>query len=333
MSTRAPLVRGGRRAFILDEVWPEFRAFLARERGEGDQVLAPGLFGHARYAWGAGVERGAGLAAAARHLAMRIVRDRPGAQRQPAYLRHDRQVFEALLRRLDYHADRLVIDQRFLPFAARAGVLGGRRYDVLMVRYPLAALHERLDALALAEGASPSLSDFRAPGDLVRDEAAGLAGAARLVTPHHGIAGLFPGRALPLDWARPAPLAAAPGGRVAFLGPAIGRNGLAVARALARGLADPLIVFGPDLEPGAWAGVAIERRAFGPGWLDGIGAILHPAAMTAQPRRLLQALANGVTLYATEGAGLAPGDWQPLSAFDPARPARRFPTPAAGGRS
>ncbi|MDD3446348.1 MAG: hypothetical protein PHS60_13110, partial [Zavarzinia sp.] len=254
----------------------------------------------------------------ARHGAMRLVRDMPGALRQPVYLRHDEAMGRALLRHLDYHADRLVIDQRLLPVAWRAGVLGGRHYDVVMTRYPLAALHAALDALATANPGSRTLADFRAPADLVADEAAALAGAERIVTPHHGIADLFGPRAHRLDWVLPAPVSARRGDRVAFLGPAIGRAGLAVARGFAARLRKPLIVFGPDLEgDGAWDGIPVERRAFGPGWLDGIGAIIHPAAMTHQPRRLLQAIANGVRVHATAGAGLAPGQWRPLADFDP----------------
>jgi len=61
--------------------------------------------------------------------------------------------------------------------------------------------------------------------------------------------------------------------------------------------------------------VEIERRALGPGWLDGIGAILHPATMTHQPRHLLEAVANGVPIYATSTCGLAPDDYMPIGRF------------------
>jgi len=75
-------------------------------------------------------------------------------------------------------------------------------------------------------------------------------------------------------------------------------------------------VFGAMLEGAeAWAGVTIERRGFGPNCLDGIGAILHPAALTAQPRRLLQAAASGVAVYATAACGMDPGEWRPLEDF------------------
>jgi hypothetical protein len=89
-----------------------------------------------------------------------------------------------------------------------------------------------------------------------------------------------------------------------------------VARALAAGLETPLIVFGGLLE-GAdfWRDAPIERRGFGPGWLDGIGAILHPATLTSQPRRLLEALAAGVTVYADPASGLDPADYIPIARF------------------
>jgi hypothetical protein len=67
-------------------------------------------------------------------------------------------------------------------------------------------------------------------------------------------------------------------------------------------------------------------------WLDGIGAILHPAAMTHQPRALLQAIANGVRVYATPACGLAPADYLPLDCFPGAvRLPDRLVTSAAAG--
>jgi hypothetical protein len=76
-----------------------------------------------------------------------------------------------------------------------------------------------------------------------------------------------------------------------------------------------------------WAGVLIERCAFGPSWLDGIGAILHPAALTKQPRGLLQALAGCVRVYATPESGLDPAGYLPLHDF------RGTSTPLSGSIS
>jgi hypothetical protein len=195
-------------------------------------------------------------------------------------------------------------------------VLGGRSFDVVMHRHPMGEIHRMLDAAAAEIGASATIADFRADPALVAREAALLARARRVITPHHGIAALFADRALRLAWHRPAATARRPGTRVAVLGPTSARERPDIARAFAETLGEPLpeplIVFGRMLEPGFWEGARIEPRQFGPGWLDDIGAIVHPAIFTPQPRKLLQAIAAGVTIHATTGSGLDPADYLPL---------------------
>jgi hypothetical protein len=309
-----------RTAWLLDELWPEYASMVDAARRDGDQLLAPGLWGGrpGRYAWPGPVRHPAGLATLARHLAMRRVAKAPGGVRQRVYLTHDREVARALAKKINHRCGHLVIAQSLLLWLDEAGVLGGRSYDVLMSRHPLGEIHRRLDDAAAALGPSATIGDFRADPALVEREDALLAGARRIVTPHHDIAALFPAQAVRLAWHRPPPLPRAPGERVAFLGPTIARQRPDLVRALAASLPAPLLVFGAMLEgPDIWAGMAIERRAFGPNWLDGIGAILHPATLTAQPRRLLQAAASGVALYATPSAGLDPADYRPLAAFAP----------------
>lgn len=308
-----------RAAFVLDEVWPEHADFVRRQRKNEDQVLAPGGFVRAlpRYAWPEATPT-APLATVRRHLTMRRVAKARGAVRQAAYLRDDERLALALAKRIDHRARHLVVSQTFVPFLWREGHLGGRTFDVLMTRYALADLHARLDAFAARHPDSPTIADFRAPEALVAAEAEALAGARRIVTPHHDIAEAHAGQAVWLDWAQPAVRDRATGDRVAFLGPTITRQGAREAREIARALPRPLIVFGPDLEgPDFWTGVPIERRAFGLGWLDGLGAIYHPAAITHAPRSLIEAQAHGVTIYAHASCGLAPGRYQPLESFTP----------------
>jgi hypothetical protein len=306
-----------RTSFVLDEAWPEFRAYVDRVARPDDQVLIPGAFGKTlpRYAWGRG-QTAAMVATINRHLLMRQVASARGAVRQAAYLRADEALAAALARRIDYRAGHAVVSQTLLPFLWRHGVLGGRSFDVLMTRYPLADLHVRLDRIAETCPHSPTIADFRAPDDVVADEAAALAAARRLVTPHHDIADQSGGRGLWLDWNRPPPKSRRAGWRIAFLGPTAARQGAWQIRDLAVRLDAPLIVFGADLEgTDFWRGVMIERRTMGPGWLDDIGAILHPAAVTHAPRRLIEAVSQGVTVYGDASCGLPPGEWRPLSEF------------------
>jgi hypothetical protein len=311
-------------AFVLNDAWPEYASYVAAARRPGDRLLAPGLFGPrpARYAWPEPVERRAWRATARRHLAMRRVAQASGAVRQLTYLEQDRAVARVLARAIDWRARHLVVAQALLPWLAEAGALGGRSYDVLMSRYPLEEIHRRLDEAA-ADAPSATIADFRADCALAAREAELLAGARRIVTPHAGIAALFPAQALKLAWHRPAPSPGRAEDRVAFLGPTIMRQRPDLVRELAVSLERPLIVFGAMLEgPDFWDGVPVERRTLGPAWLDDIGTILHPATMTAQPRRLLEALAADVCVYATPGCGLDPDDYRPFGAFGAA------PTPA-----
>ncbi len=304
-----------RTAWLLDDVWPEYASYVAATKGEDDQIIAPGLFGRAlprRYGWGAGAHHIGTIATAARHWAMRRTRQAAGHVRQRAYLTHDRRLALRLAGTIDFRVRHLVIAQCWLPSLAEAGVLGGRSYDVLMSRYPFADIHRLLDKAAGEMGpmADGTISDFRAPDALVRQEMQALAGARRIITPHHGIAALSPFQALTLAWHQPPKRKRRAGNRTAFLGPSLARQRPDLAKAAARGLSEPLILFGQAAP--IWADCPVESRRLDAAWLDDIGAILHPATMTAQPRRLLEALAHGVTIHATPECGLAATDFTPL---------------------
>lgn len=313
-----------RTSYILDDVWPETASMVASLVQPGDQLLAPGLWGPrpARYDWPGATEHRASLETALRHLAMRRVAGAQGAARQRAYLHHERRIAHALARAIDWRARHLVVAQGWLPWLDEAGTLGGRSFDVVMRRYPMAEIHNMLDAAAAEIGGSATIADFRADPALVERERTLLARARRVMSPHQGIASLFGDRAVQLAWHLPEGTAR-PGNRTAFLGPTIARERPDIVRRLAAGLAEPLIVFGSMIEPQHWEGMPIERRSFDPGWLDGIGTILHPAVLTHQPRRLLAVVAAGVTVYATPASGLDAGQYRPIAQFEADQSIRR----------
>jgi hypothetical protein len=303
-------------AWILDDAWPETASMVAASFRAGDQLLAPGIFGFPlkRYDWPIPASHSASLETARRHWSMRRVAKARGDVRQSAYLRHDRLIARQLARAMDYRARHLVVAQAWLPWLHEAGALGGRTFDVVMNRYPLGEIHRLLDQAAAEMGPSATIADYRADAELVALEARLLDRARRVYTPHHGIAALFPDRAVKLAWHRPKRTAREEGNRVAFLGPTIASQRPDIARKLAMELDQPLVVFGPILEA-AWDGVQIEQRKMGPNWLSDIGTIMHPTTMTHQPRALLNALAYGVTIYATPTCGLDPADYRPLDRF------------------
>ena len=304
-------------AWVLDDAWPETGSMVEALYRPGDQLLAPGIFPNfpERYRWPVPVSKLAAVPQTlARHWSMRRVARAPGGIRQRFYLAHDRAIAAKLAKAIDYRSRHLVVAQSWLPWLDEVGALGGRTFDVVMSRYPLAEVHRLLDDAAAELGRSATIADFRAEPALVERETDLLARARRVVTPHHGIAALFPQQAQLLAWHRPAPRERMKGTRVAFLGPTIARQRPDLVRDLAEALDEPLVVFGPVIES-LWNGVDLERRPMGSGWLDGVGAILHPATMTNQPRELLAAVAHGVQIYATPTCGLAPGDYLALESF------------------
>ena len=310
---RAPPAPAGRQAFLVDEAWPEFQAHVSAARTHQDRLGLPldgARWRLARYAWfNRGFQRTADapLAALGRSAALRSA-GLQGAARRGAELAAAERIAGTLARRLlDADVAAITVAQSYLPFLHRAGHLGGRQVSVLMTRLPIAVLQARLDAAAKAHPDRPSLADFRAPAWLATAEAEALADAARIVTPHAEIAALFGERAVLLDWAKPAPAASRPAPatrRIAFPGPTVARKGAYAVRAAAGALDLEVVTMGADLEgQGFWTGV---RTVSTPADWRTAAAVVQPALVEDQPRRLLAALAAGVPVIATTACGLPP---------------------------
>jgi len=302
----------GRTAFVLDEAWPEFRAYVGERRARGD-ILAMPLDGRRwnrpRYTW---MTEGYGevVTATVASLAHAFLARRGAANgaRVAAQLRRAEAVARRLGRALAPDATEACVAQSLLPFLWRAGLLGGRRITVLMTRLPMAVLQAKLDGAAAAHPDRATLADFRAPADLVEAEAEALAAAERIVTPHAEIAALFLGRAERLDWRMPE-AAVIPRSlharAVAFPGPSLARKGAHELRAAALHLGLDVVLLGSTLEGDAfWHG--LSTRAAGPGWRSEVAAVVQPALVEEQPRALLAALVAGIPVIATPACGIAP---------------------------
>jgi VanW like protein/glycosyl transferase family 1 len=310
----APEARG-RAAYLLDECWPEFRAYVKGARGAGDVLgiaLDGARFGLARYAWDTrGFARivTAPFAAAGRALALRRLKQQ-GPARRAAELRGAARLARRLARALTPDVTEVCVAQSLLPFLWRDGHLGGRRFTVLLTRMPMHLLHARLDAAAAAHPERASLADFRAPDWLVDAEREALAQAERIVTPHAELAELFGDKALRPAWHLPS---VAPAARekatprcIAFPGPTVARKGAFELRQAARELDIEVMLLGSELEaPEFWDGVRVCRPGEA-GWLDRVAAVVQPAHVEERPRHLLAALAAGVPVIATAACGLPP---------------------------
>ena len=297
-------------AWLVDAWWPEYDAYLRERAGPQDWLFTPLdslRLGIGPYRWNsaglAAVRQAPGLVAARSWRSRRLARQ--GAARQRALLEMDEGLARHYARSLPFAATHLVVSQTLLPFLWRDGVLGGRSFDVLMTRLPLAALQATLDRAAQAWPQSPTLADFRADPALLEAESEALAAARRWITPHSRIATLAGAKADRLAWHLPAPgpARASRGTSIAFPASTLGRKGAYELRAVAKELDLPVLLGGALLEGGAfWDGVCASPAN---------GALLKDAAVVAlpawledQPRRLLQAVAAGVPVIASDACGL-----------------------------
>ena len=310
----------GRTAFILDEAWPEFRAYVQQRRAQGDRIGIP-LDGRRwrkpRYAWSLeGFDRPVKATTASLIHAFRARRATANGQRVAAQLQRCEAVARQLASTLTPDVTEVCVAQSLLPFLWRMGVLGGRRITVLMTRMPMQKLQARLDKAAQVNPDRITLADFRAPADLVAAEAEALAAAERIVTPHALVASQFPGKAELLDWHMPGALKTArtPKRRsIVFPGPSIARKGAHEVRAMALRLDLDVVLLGDnDMKEGLegqgfWAGLPVHHASRNDSaWLHEAGLVVQPSLIEEQPRSLLAALAAGIPVIATPACGILP---------------------------
>ncbi len=311
-SAHAPAL--GHSTYLLDAWWPEFDRWCVEHARPGDRWLTP-LDGYRwkkpNYGWSLTSHHEVGHATLTTLLRAWTQRRLPaqGSLRQQALLRDDQRLAAALARRISPECRHLVVSQNLLPHLWRLGVLGGRTFDVLMLRWPLAELHRQLDEAAAAQPDSPTLPDFRAPADLVRDESAALDRAARLITPHTALAAWAGGRAWEIPWEIPntsvVPAAPRSRGLKLFLPCSpLGRKGIHELAAALRGLDAELIVLGSAREGGRDPLAGLRWRSGTAADLADCHALLLPAWIEHQPRLALRALAMGLPVIATRGCGL-----------------------------
>ncbi len=296
-------------AWVVDAYHPEHAAHVAAERAPGDHLLLP--LNSRR--WRVGPYHWPGDGFARVHEAPWTVLHRSwvsrrlaaqGAARQRALLGMDERLAATFERRLPALATHLVVSQNLLPWLWRSGALGGRTFDVLMTRLPMAELERVLDTAAAAHPQSPTLADFRAPTAVAAAETEALAAVRHWITPHTGIAALAADRAVILPWRQPKSSTARRGTRLIFPASTLGRKGAWELREALRELQIPLTLGGPVLEgKDFWDGIATKPA--GTDWLEDAAAVVLPAWVEHQPRRLLQAAAANVPVIASAACGLA----------------------------
>ena len=297
-------------AYLVDEWWPEHDAYLKAHRGEKDWLFLPlesRRWKAGRYLWS--TEGFARVCQAPFATLVRSWRSRrltaQGAKRVCTLLAMDEAMVRAWERRIPPEATHLVVSQNLLPVLWRHGLLGGRTFDVLMTRLPMDQLQKTLNAAAARHPESRTLADFRAPAELVAAESEALAEARKWITPHVEIGRLAGAQWEQVPWAIPeTPPPAVHGNAIVFPSSTLGRKGAWELRAALQPLGRPLQLGGPVLEGhDFWQGTATVPA--GADWLEDAAAVVLPAWVEHQPRRLLLAVSAGVPVIASAACGLA----------------------------
>lgn len=300
--------RSGTTAYLLDESWPEFDDYIAKNAQPADyfalSVHNSRLIKSARYRWKSGAGRSVketNFAALKRSIQLRIAAKRKQNPFQAA-LKADDLLARKLLQSIPVDCTHIVVSQNLLPAAWQWGVFGGRTFDVLMTRLPMETLHRQLDEAHSLHPESATLNDFRAPESLVYSEQAALNQAQKIITPHRAIASVFINKTVLLDWQLPkAGAATTIGTEILFPASALGRKGAYAMKQLAQELRLSITVLGKATErEGFWETVVIKPFH----GLEHVKLIVYPTTVEHQPRLLLKALAMGIPIITTPAAGL-----------------------------
>ena len=306
-----------RSAYLLDEYYPEFDNYIRDVRREQDLLAVPlagKKFRKENYAWS--TENFQHVRQSRTVTLLRAYQSRKlasqGPARQQALLAHSERLARSYSRLLTYDITHVTVSQNLLPFLWRDGYLGGRTFDVLMTALPLRRLHERLDQAFALYPESKTLADFRADESLVRAESEALQCARRIITPHSEIAALYDNKVVLLDWTIPSKARTPQPKRVTthpakivFPASTIGRKGAYELRTAIEGLDVQLITMGAALEgPDFWRGILTEHRSGAEDWLEGVAGVVLPAFVEHKPRRLLEAVAIGTPVIASQACGL-----------------------------
>ncbi len=303
----------GHSAYLLEGSWPEFQEWCSRHAHVGDAWFTPldGIrWKKSNYSWKA--PAGVSMRHQTLMTLLRSWKQRKlpaqGAVRQKFLLESQKALAEKMGREIDPKARHLVVSQTLLPHLWRAGVLGGRTFDVLVNRWPMKELQRRLDEAAARHPESDTLADFRADEELVYAESEALAASARIVTSHRAIAAHFGEKSILLDWKFPEVTTHAlnPSKSWFFPASALGRKGIYEIAEVFRDTELELLILGRAKEGVGDVLKGVNHRQATLDDLLHCAGLVIPAWVEHEPRLALRALAMGLPVIASKACGLAP---------------------------
>jgi hypothetical protein len=312
-----------RKAYLLDDVWPEYDKWIESRIAPGDLALVPlnGVRrGRRNYGWS--ILRNHEIKYVehrwltfCRSLISRLFSTQ-GAIRQRHQLASNTAFAKAYMREVPPDIKHLVVPLSLLADLWTLGVFGGRTYDVLVNRTPLQMLHENLDRAKRLHPHSTTLGDFRADQDFVSAEISALNAANTVVTPHCAVAKYVTEHSAAhvelIPWQQmgaPVPRKSKPmSPKVLFPASGLGRKGAFELRAVCQRMGVPICALGDAQEtPGFWEGCQISRVQTS-NMFDDISCVVLPAFVEQRPGILLAALAVGIPVICSPECGI-PADW------------------------
>jgi hypothetical protein len=246
-------------------------------------------------------------------LRMRLYGRHPG-QRQAEVLAAQDRMAAALAASLSPLHTRLMIDQALLPQLWRMGVLGGRHVEVWAHSLPMSDLQQRLDAATQRWPHLASLHDYRIQPQCLNDEWAALRAAQQIWTSHSMVAQTLRANGLPHVRTVPWQLTPVENFKprcdttwwVIFPASALARKGAHwLAQALAGTNAQIGVLGTPASDSTLWQGLPVHHLGWNSDWLHRASVVALPAVVEHAPRAVLQAVAAGIPVLASEACGLA----------------------------
>lgn len=298
--------------FILDERWPEFDKYISETCQQTDTYIIPlklhKLFTTKRYEWS--ILKGKRIRSTNKYGLLRAIKLRMVSKQNnvfETFMKFDKLISNAAIRKIPVSSTHVVISQNFLPFLWESGALGGRTYDVLMTRLPLAELHSNLDRALQSNSQSKTLSDYRADKRIVESEKKALEGARLLISPHTEIHRLYPEKVVKLDWALPKiqePKKA--GKKILFPASLVGRKGAFEIRKLLKDEPIAISISGKFTEGKNFL-KGLDYQEFN-GDFNEIKLVIYPAHIENQPRQLLKAISMNIPVIASTACGIPPSE-------------------------
>lgn len=299
-----------RTAWLLDQFQPEFDRYVQGQHAATDMLFLPYKAGTHGTSWDVAKFDAVKTVTGFRWLRALLLRlaVARGMSVAQAHFTLARLLARRFAARIDPGIERLCVSQSLLPHLWQTGVLGGRCFDVLMYREPIAVIEDKLDKAARRYPEGLSLTEFRAPGATAEAELEALQAARSIITPHAHIAARYP-QAQRIDWVINDDDSVRETNNtkdiILFCGPTLARKGAHAVREALRRLKFPLHVLGEDLEgPDFWEGLPVVHVSRENVAWKRVYAVIQPALFEYWPRDLLKAHAAGAQLVISPGCGI-----------------------------